>query len=163
MKPKLLIVDDDDEIRTQMKWSLNQDYEILQAGDRIQAVDQARTAKPAVVLLDLGLPPNPASPDEGLATLAELLAIDPLTKIVIISGQGEKTNALQAVGAGAYDFLGKPVEMVELKLLLKRCFARMRQTGYSSPRWLCQGIDHSRRQVRFEERSSLHSSRIVAS
>jgi len=122
MKPKLLIVDDDDEIRTQMKWALTQDYEILQAGDRAQAVEQARSAKPAVVLLDLGLPPNPAKPDEGLATLAELLAIDPLTKIVIISGQGEKVNALQAVGAGAYDFLGKPVDMVDLKLLLKRCF-----------------------------------------
>ncbi|MFT3868836.1 MAG: PEP-CTERM-box response regulator transcription factor [Nibricoccus sp.] len=122
MKPKLLIVDDDDEIRTQMKWALTQDYEILQAGDRAQAVEQARIAKPSVVLLDLGLPPNPAKSDEGLATLAELLALDPLTKIVIISGQGEKFNALQAVGAGAYDFLGKPVEMVELKLLLKRCF-----------------------------------------
>ncbi len=122
MKPKLLIVDDDDEIRTQMKWSLVQDYEILQAGDRATAVEQFRTAKPAVVLLDLGLPPSPASPAEGLATLSELLSINALAKIVIISGQGEKTNALQAIGAGAYDFLGKPVEMQDLKLLLKRCF-----------------------------------------
>lgn len=122
MKPKLLIVDDDDEIRTQMKWALAQDYEILQAGDRAEAVEKFRTAHPTVVLLDLGLPPNPATPEEGLATLSELLAVDPLAKIVIISGQGEKTNALQAIGAGAYDFLGKPVEMVDLKLLLKRCF-----------------------------------------
>ena len=122
MKPKLLIVDDDDEIRTQMKWALTQDYDILQAGDRAEAVEHARTAKPSVVLLDLGLPPNPAKPDEGLATLTELLSLDPLTKIVIISGQGEKTNALQAIGAGAYDFLGKPVDMVDLKLLLKRCY-----------------------------------------
>ncbi|MBK9991192.1 MAG: PEP-CTERM-box response regulator transcription factor [Verrucomicrobia bacterium] len=122
MKPTLLIVDDDDEIRTQMKWALAQDYEILQAGDRAEAVEKFRTAHPAVVLLDLGLPPNPATPEEGLATLSELLAVDPLAKIVIISGQGEKTNALQAIGAGAYDFLGKPVEMVDLKLLLKRCF-----------------------------------------
>jgi two-component system NtrC family response regulator len=122
MKSKLLIVDDDDEIRTQMKWALTQDYEVLQAGDRAEALDQFRTARPAVVLLDLGLPPNPAAPDEGLTTLTELLAIDPLAKIVIISGQGEKTNALRAIGTGAYDFLGKPVEMVDLKLLLKRCF-----------------------------------------
>ena len=122
MKPKLLIVDDDEEIRTQMKWALVQDYEILQAGDRTTAAEQFRAARPAVVLLDLGLPPSPATPDEGLATLSELLDIDPLAKIVIISGQGEKNNALQAIGAGAYDFLGKPVEMQDLKLLLKRCF-----------------------------------------
>jgi two-component system NtrC family response regulator len=75
-----------------------------------------------VVLLDLGLPPHASTPDEGLATLSDLLALDGLAKVVIISGQGEKETALQAVGAGAYDFLGKPVEMDELKLLLKRCF-----------------------------------------
>jgi two-component system, NtrC family, response regulator len=122
MKPTLLIVDDDEEIRTQMKWALTRDYEVLQAGDRIAAIEQFRSAKPAVVLLDLGLPPRPTTPEEGLATLTELLAHDPQAKVVIISGQGEKTNALRAVGAGAYDFLGKPVEMEELKLLLKRCF-----------------------------------------
>jgi len=122
MKPTLLIVDDDEEIRTQMKWALTRDYEIVQAGDRATALEQARASKPAVVLLDLGLPPHPTTPEEGLATLTELLAQDPQIKVVIISGQGEKTNALRAVGAGAYDFLGKPVEMEELKLLLKRCF-----------------------------------------
>jgi two-component system NtrC family response regulator len=73
-------------------------------------------------LLDLGLPPHPGSALEGFAALSELLALDSLAKIVIISGQGEKTNALQAVGAGAYDFLCKPVAMDEVKLLLKRCF-----------------------------------------
>ena len=106
MKPKLLIVDDDEEIRTQMKWALAQDYEVLQADDRLTAVELFRTAQPTVVLLDLGLPPNPAAPDEGLATLSELLGLNPLAKIVIVSGQGEKSNALRAIGAGAYDFLG---------------------------------------------------------
>ncbi|HWA29292.1 MAG TPA: PEP-CTERM-box response regulator transcription factor [Lacunisphaera sp.] len=122
MKPTLLIVDDDEEIRTQMKWALAKDYEIVQAGDRASALNLFESARPAVVLLDLGLPPNPASPEEGLATLSLLLSHDPMAKIVIISGQAEKSNALQAVGAGAYDFLGKPVEMEVLKLLLKRCF-----------------------------------------
>ncbi len=122
MKPKLLIVDDDDEIRTQMKWALAQDYDILQAGDRASAAEQFRAARPMVVLLDLGLPPLPAAPDEGLATLSDLLDIDRLAKIVIVSGQADKASALRAVGAGAYDFLGKPVDMVELKLLLKRCY-----------------------------------------
>ena len=122
MKPKLLIVDDDDEIRTQMKWALAQDYEILLAGDRAAAREHFRAARPAVVLLDLGLPPNPATPDEGLAALADLLALDNQAKIVIITGQAEKNIALRAVGAGAYDILGKPVGIDELKILLRRCF-----------------------------------------
>ncbi|MDB6126610.1 MAG: zraR 26 [Verrucomicrobia bacterium] len=122
IKPKLLIVDDDEEIRTQMKWALAADYEILAAGDRASAMDLFRSAHPAVVLLDLGLPPHPGTPDEGLATLAEMMTLDRLVKVVIISGQGENQIAIQAIGAGAYDLLGKPVEMDELKLLLKRCF-----------------------------------------
>lgn len=122
MNPKLLIVDDDDEIRTQMKWALAKDYEILLVENRAAAVETFRSARPAVVLLDLGLPPNPGNPEEGLATLTELLALDRVAKIIIVTGQSEKEVALRAVGAGAYDFLCKPVEMEELKLLLKRCF-----------------------------------------
>ena len=120
--PRLLIVDDDEEIRTQMKWALAQDYEITLAEDRSSAMEAFRSARPAVVLLDLGLPPFPANPEEGLAALSELLAADNLTKVVIVSGQGEKENALRAIGAGAYDFFSKPVDVEELKLLLKRCF-----------------------------------------
>jgi two-component system NtrC family response regulator len=122
MNPKLLIVDDDEEIRTQMKWALAKDYEILLAEDRPSALEMFRSAQPHVVLLDLGLPPHPGSPEEGLAALSELLALDNSAKVVIISGQGEKENALNAIGAGAYDFLGKPIDVEELKLLLKRCF-----------------------------------------
>jgi two-component system, NtrC family, response regulator len=121
-KGKLLIVDDDEEIRTQMRWGLSKDYDISLAADRTSAVDTFLAARPAVVLLDLGLPPQPAAPDEGLATLAALLEIDRAAKIIIISGQADKANALRAIGEGAYDFLGKPVEMPELQLLLKRCF-----------------------------------------
>jgi two-component system NtrC family response regulator len=122
MNPKLLIVDDDDEIRTQMRWALARDYEILMAGDRQSALESFGSGRPAVVLLDLGLPPNPGTPEEGLATLSEILAADSLVKVVIISGQGEKETAMRAIGMGAYDFLGKPVEMGELTLMLKRCF-----------------------------------------
>ncbi len=122
MKPELLIVDDDEEIRTQMKWALAGDYHPLLAGDRAAAVELFRTKRPAVILLDLGLPPYPGRADEGLATLSDILAIDGAAKVVIITGQGERKVAQQAVGAGAYDFLAKPVEMAEVKLLLKRCF-----------------------------------------
>ncbi|MBO0696699.1 MAG: PEP-CTERM-box response regulator transcription factor [Verrucomicrobia bacterium] len=121
MKPTLLIVDDDEAIRTQMKWSLSEDYEVYFAQDRQEAVDAFETNSPAVTLLDLGLPPNPNECEEGLAVLSDLLAIDNTAKVIIISGQGEKRNAIEAVGAGAYDFLCKPVEMQELKLLLRRC------------------------------------------
>ncbi|PYL87839.1 MAG: sigma-54-dependent Fis family transcriptional regulator [Verrucomicrobia bacterium] len=121
MNPVLLLVDDDEAIRTQMKWALSADYEIVSAEDRAGAVENFKKKKPAVTLLDLGLPPRPADPDEGLATLAELKAVDEMAKVIVISGQGEKKNALEAVAAGAYDFLCKPVDPDELKLLLKRC------------------------------------------
>jgi two-component system, NtrC family, response regulator len=120
MKPKVLIVDDDEEIQVQMKWAL-QDYDVLLAQDRASAANIFRTERPAVTLLDLGLPPRPNDAEEGLAALAGLLNIDDAAKVVIISGQGEKKNALQAVGAGAYDFLCKPIDMDELKFLLRRC------------------------------------------
>ncbi len=122
LKPKLLIVDDDEEIRTQMRWALAADYTVILGGDRAAALEQFKAHRPAVVLLDLGLPPNPGTPEEGLAALSEILALDRMAKVVIVSGQGEKGPALRAIGAGAYDFVGKPVEMDELKLLLKRCF-----------------------------------------
>jgi two-component system NtrC family response regulator len=122
MKPKLLIVDDDEEIRTQMKWALAKEYDISQAEDRTSALERFQALQPAVVLLDLGLPPHPNNPEEGLAVMSELLALNRIVKVVIISGQGEKENALRAIGAGAYDFLSKPVEMPELKFLLRRCF-----------------------------------------
>jgi len=122
MKPELLIVDDDEGIRTQMKWALAQDYEILLAEDRASAVDCFKFDRPSVVLMDLGLPPQPNNPEEGLAAMSELVALDRLVKVVVITGQEEKEVALNAVGAGAYDFLCKPVDTEELKLLLKRCF-----------------------------------------
>ena len=121
MKHKLLIVDDDEAIRTQMKWALSKDFEIVVAEERIGALTTFRTEHPDVTLLDLGLPPLPNASDEGLATLSEILATDPQAKVIIISGQGDKTNALEAVGAGAYDFLLKPVEVSELSLILRRC------------------------------------------
>jgi len=121
MKPKVLIVDDDEAIRTQMKWALTQDYEVYFAENRRGALEAFNANSPVVTLLDLGLPPHPNQCDEGLAALSELLAVDSTAKIIVISGQSEKQNAIQAVGAGAYDFLCKPVELEELKLLLRRC------------------------------------------
>ena len=105
-----------------MKWALGQDYEVLLAGDRDGALETFRSRRPTVVILDLGLPPRPNEPEEGLEALSSFLALDSTAKVIIISGQEEKENALRAVGAGAYDFLCKPVEIEALKLLLRRCF-----------------------------------------
>jgi two-component system NtrC family response regulator len=122
MKHKLLIVDDDEEIRAQMKWALVQDYDVLLGEDRRTALEAFAEHRPQVVLLDLGLPPSPADPVEGLTALAEILAKDSQTKVIIISGQNERKNALQAIGSGAYDFLPKPIDVEVLNVLLRRAF-----------------------------------------
>ena len=119
--PTVLVVDDDEDIRTQMKWALAGDYEVVMAGDRASAVSAFTASRPMATLLDLGLPPRPNDPEEGMAVLSGLLVLDRLAKVIVVSGQGDKQNALRAVGAGAYDFLCKPVEMDELKLVLRRC------------------------------------------
>jgi two-component system NtrC family response regulator len=121
-QPKLLIVDDEEDIRTQMKWALAQDYGVVLAEDRRSAMEIVEREKPAVVTLDLGLPPRPADVEEGVAALSEILSFDPFIKVIIITGRGEKEHALKAVGEGAYDFMYKPVQIDELKVVLKRAF-----------------------------------------
>ena len=101
MKSKVLIVDDDEQIRVQMTWALGQQYDILSAEDRAGALNAFKLEHPVVTLLDLGLPPRPNDCEEGLAALSDLLATDNTAKVIMISGQGEKENALQAVGSGA--------------------------------------------------------------
>ena len=140
-KPRLLIVDDDEDIRTQMKWALAEDFEVALAGDPPEALAAFSTDRPIATLLDLGLPPRPNEVEEGMLALSSLLAIDPLAKVIIVSGQGDKQNALRAVGAGAYDFLCKPVNMDELRLVLQRCVyvALLEQEYYAMQRG--EGVD----------------------
>lgn len=120
LKPKILIVEDDPSISTQMKWALTDQYEVLLAEDRPKALEVLKKEKPLVVTLDLGLPPSPGTNEEGFRCLQEILDRDPLIKIVVITGQGEKNNALEAIGKGAFDFFCKPIEIDELKVVLKR-------------------------------------------
>ncbi len=121
-KQKLLIIEDDEDLRTQMKWALAQDYEILLAEDRPRAMAVMRKEKPAVVTLDLGLPPLPAGVEEGFAVLDEILNEHGQAKVIIVTGRGEKENALRAVEKGAYDFFYKPIQLDELKVVLRRAF-----------------------------------------
>src|SRR5437016_3161254 len=94
MKPGLLMVDDDEAIRTQMKWALSQDYDMCFAEDRRGALEAFEASAPAVTLLDLGLPPRPNECDEGLAALSDILAIDSTAKVIVIAGQSAKRNAI---------------------------------------------------------------------
>ena len=121
-RPRLLIVEDDEEVRSQMKWAMARDYNIDTAGDRIEAMDVIRTQHPPVVILDLGLPPHPASTDEGFATLAEAVTADPHIKVVIVTGRAEKEHAMKAIAQGAYDILYKPVQLDELGTVLRRAY-----------------------------------------
>src|SRR5439155_8095327 len=77
-------------------------------------------ARPGVVTLDLGLPPSPGDTREGFLTLAEMLKVDPLVKVLVITGQDEKRNGMEAIGQGAYDYFCKPVSIDELKIVLAR-------------------------------------------
>ena len=121
MKPTLLIVDDDEEIRTQMKWALAGDYKVVLAGDRKEALQMFNADCPAVTLLDLGLPPHPNDSVEGMETLHDILDLDAAAKVIIVSGHDGKETAASAVGEGAYDFFCKPIEVDEIRLLLERC------------------------------------------
>jgi two-component system NtrC family response regulator len=121
-KYKLLLVDDDEVIRQQMKWALSNEYEVFLAENRKSAIDLFRRELPSVVALDLGLPPRPREATEGLLALSEILRIDPRVKVIVVSGNSERGNALKAIEQGAYDFYTKPIEIEEFRMTLRRVF-----------------------------------------
>mgnify|MGYP001025979333 FL=1 len=117
----LLIVEDDPALQKQIRWSFDQ-YEVVVADDRESALNQVRRHAPAVVTMDLGLPPDADSVSEGFRLLEQLLALAPDTKVVVLTGQNDQTNALRAIGLGAYDFFAKPFEPEILGLTIDRAF-----------------------------------------
>jgi two-component system NtrC family response regulator len=119
-KPKLLVVDDEEAIRNQMRWALADEYDVLLAEDRPSALEQMKQARPDAVLLDLGLPPAPRDATEGLLALGELLAADRQAKVIVITGNHDRANALRAVEQGAFDFFSKPADLQEVRVVLKR-------------------------------------------
>ena len=120
-RPRLLIVEDDLGLQRQLRWAYD-DYEVIVAGDRIAALEALRAAEPAVVTLDLGLPPDPDGTSEGFAVLEQMLALKPDTKVIVASGHGARESALRAIASGAYDFYQKPVDIDELGLIVGRAF-----------------------------------------
>jgi two-component system, NtrC family, response regulator len=120
-KAKLLIVEDDEGLQRQLRWAYD-DYEVLVASDRNAAIDLLRSQEPAVVTLDLGLPPDPDGVTEGFATLETILSLKPDTKVIVASGHGARESALRAISSGAYDFYQKPVDIDQLGLIVRRAF-----------------------------------------
>jgi len=118
---KLLIVEDDPGIQSQLRWCF-EDYEVISAIDRASAIAELRRHEPAVVLQDLGLPPDDSGVTEGFATLREILKLAPFTKVVVVTGHGDQGNAVKAVGLGAYDFYQKPVDVDTLQLIVQRAY-----------------------------------------
>jgi two-component system, NtrC family, response regulator len=117
----LLIVEDDLALQKQIKWSLDQ-FEAVTANDRESALVQMRRHAPAVVTMDLGLPPDADNVSEGFKLLEQILAVEPDTKVIVLTGQNDQANALRAVALGAYDFFAKPFEPELLSLTIDRAF-----------------------------------------
>ena len=117
----LLVVEDDKGLQSQLRWAFD-DFEVAITGDRIEALNSLRRIPPGVVLLDLGLPPDPGGVTEGLATLSEILALAPETKVIIVTGDNDRANAVKAIALGAYDFHQKPADPELLALLVKRAY-----------------------------------------
>ncbi|MBT8137543.1 MAG: PEP-CTERM-box response regulator transcription factor [Gammaproteobacteria bacterium] len=121
-KRTLLIVEDDPGLQSQLKWCF-EGYEVVIAEDRASAIKELRHCEPAVILQDLGLPPDPEGVSEGMATLQEVLAIAPDTKVIVVTGNADTDNAVRAVGHGAYDFYQKPLDTEVLQLIVQRAFS----------------------------------------
>ena len=117
----LLIVEDDPALQKQIRWAFDQ-YETLTADDRESALIQIRRHLPPVVTMDLGLPPDADSVSEGFKLLEEILSIAPETKVIVLTGQNDRSNALRAIGLGAYDFFAKPFEVDMLGLTIERAY-----------------------------------------
>ena len=117
----LLIVEDDPALQKQIRWAFDQ-YETLTAADRESALTQVRRHLPPVVTMDLGLPPDPDSVSEGFKLLEEILTAAPETKVIVLTGQNDRSNALRAVALGAYDFFAKPFEIDMLGLTIDRAY-----------------------------------------
>ena len=117
----LLIVEDDPALQKQLRWAFDQ-YETLTAGDRENAVALIRRHQPPVVTMDLGLPPDADSVSEGFKLLEDTLSIAPETKVIVLTGQNDRSNALRAVALGAYDFFAKPFEIDMLGLTIERAY-----------------------------------------
>jgi len=120
-KDTLLVVEDDPGIQSQLKWSFDS-YEVVIAGDREDAIAALRRFEPKVVTLDMGLPPDSGGTSEGLATLQQILVLQPNTKVIVVTGNDDRESAVKAIGYGAHDFYLKPIDAELLLLIVNRAY-----------------------------------------
>ena len=117
-KKPLLVVEDDKGLQSQLRWAF-EDFEVEVSDERTEAINQLRRIEPGVVILDLGLPPDPGGVTEGLATLTEILALAPETKVIVVTGDSERSNAVKAIALGADGVVIGTAELVALECV--RC------------------------------------------
>lgn len=120
----LLIIEDDKSLQKQLRWIFKgfMGYQVHLAANREEGLATLQRVEPGVVLLDLCLPPEPESISEGMKTLQEILAMAPTTKVIIITGDGDRAHALEAISLGAFDFFQKPVEPDIIALIIERAY-----------------------------------------
>ena len=119
---RLLIIEDDPGLQSQMRWCFGDDIDVSVATDRDAALTALRRLEPQVVTLDLGLPPDPGGATEGFAVLEDILQLAPATKIIVVTGREDRENAIRAVGMGACDFYQKPLDADILVFIVNRAF-----------------------------------------
>ena len=119
-KGKLLIVEDDPRMARQLKWALADEYRIYLAENPSSALKMVMNEKPQVVTLDLGLPPKPREAGVGMKLLRQIIQRDPQSKVIVVTGNEDRQNALQAISQGAWDYYCKPIDIDQLKLILSR-------------------------------------------
>ncbi len=119
---RLLIVEDDPGLQSQMKWCFGDDIAVFTADDESSAMEVLRRDEPQVITLDLGLPPDPGGASVGMAILGQVLTLAPRTKVIVITGREEHGNALEAIGAGAWDYYQKPIDNDTLQFVVERAF-----------------------------------------
>lgn len=122
MKKRLLVVEDENSVAKQLRWGLGEEYDITIASDASQAEPLLASGAFPVVTLDLGLPPHPDTPQQGLALLEKMSSIAPRSRVIVITGNAEKENALKAIALGASDFCAKPIDLAVLKVILARTY-----------------------------------------
>ena len=138
----LLIVEDDSGLQNQMRWAMAGEFIVHVAGNRAEAMEVMERSRPHLVILDLGLPPDASGATEGLATLDAIVTGYPGTKVIVASGNEERSNALKAVSFGAYDFFSKPVDVDQLRFILERA-------------WQLHALEQENRRLLQAERSPL--------
>lgn len=116
-----MVVEDDPGLQSQLRWCFD-GFDVTVVGARVAALEKLQKLKPQVVTLDLGLPPDAEGHTEGLACLEQILSTAPDTKVIVVTGNEDRANAVRAIGLGAFDFYHKPIDAEILGLLVNRAF-----------------------------------------